>query len=187
VLEFYHYYIYKGKGKEFIMSSHLDKYWLLIIAFLLVTLVSGGILLAIKQSSHRPVEISLATAPLSNHQGEIYIDGAVVNPGFYPIAEGDTLEALVQAAGLMPDADTGKIKIYVPKTNEGPQPQRIDLNRADAWLLDALPGIGPDRAQAIVDYRNQNGPFHRLEDLLNIGGIGGNTLDTIRDLITLED
>jgi len=169
------------------MSSYLDKYWLLIVAFLLISLVSGSILLAIKQSSHRPVEISLSTAPLSNHKGEIYIDGAVVNPGFYPIEEGDTLETLVQAAGLMPDADTGKIKIYVPSTNEGLQPQRIDLNRAEAWLLDALPGIGPERAQAIVDYRNQNGPFHRIEDLLNVGGIGSSTLDTIRDLITLED
>src|SRR4030042_1028738 len=114
-----------NKGKEFIMSSNLNKYWLLIIAFLLVGLISGGIVLAVKQSSHKSVEISLS--------------------------------------------------------------QRINLNRAEAWLLDALPGIGPDRAKAIVDYRNQNGSFHRTEDLLNVQGIGNTTLDTIRDLITLED
>lgn len=75
----------------------------------------------------------------------------------------------------------------MPKTGELSQPQRIDLNRAEVWLLDALPGIGPGRAQAIIDYRNQNGPFHRIEDLLNVGGIGNNTLDTIRDLITVQD
>jgi competence protein ComEA len=169
------------------MSSHLDKYWLLIVAFLMVSLIVGGIALAIKQSSHRPVEISLSqTAPIQ-YKSDIYIGGAVANPGFYPLSEEDTIEALIQTAGLTPDADTGKIKIYVPKTNEVSQPQRISLNRAEAWLLDALPGIGPGRAQAIVDYRNQNGQFHRIEDLLNVEGIGNTTLDTIRDLVTLED
>ena len=81
----------------------------------------------------------------------------------------------------------GKITIYVPKTGEISQPQRINLNRAEAWLLDALPGIGADKAQAIVDYRNQHGSFHRIEDLLNVQGIGNTTLDKIRDLISLED
>jgi len=169
------------------MSNHLDKYWLLIIVFLLVSLIAGGIALAVKQSRHKPIEISLSqTAPIQ-YKGEIYIGGAVANPGFYPLSEEDTIETLVQAAGLSPDADTCKIKIYIPKTNEVSQPQRINLNLAEAWLLDALPGIGPERAQAIVDYRNQNGQFRRLEDLLNVGGIGNTTLDTIRDLVTLED
>jgi len=169
------------------MSSNLNKYWLSIIAFLLVSLVSGGIVLAVKQSSHKPVEISLSRTVPIQYKDEIYIDGAVANPGFYPLREDDTIEALIQAAGLTPDADTGKIKIYVPKTVESSQPQRIDLNRAEAWLLDALPGIGPDRAQAIVDYRNQHGFLRRIEDLLQVEGIGESTLDKIRDLITLED
>jgi competence protein ComEA len=169
------------------MSSNLNKYWLIIIAFLLVSLISGGILLAVKQSSHKSIEISLSqTAPIQ-YEGEIYIGGAVANPGFYSLKEDDTIEALIQAAGLTPDADTAKIKLYVPKTGECPQPQRINLNRAEAWLLDALPGIGPDRAQSIVDYRNQNGPFRRIEDLLQVEGIGQSTLDRIRDLIALED
>ena len=169
------------------MSSSSNKYWLLIIAFLLVSLVAGGIVLAVKQSGRKPVEISISqTAPIQ-YKGEIYIGGAVVNPGFYPLREDDTIEALIQSAGLTPDADTGKIKLFVSNTNEIYQPQRVNINRAEAWLLDALPGIGPDRAQAIVDYRNQNGPFRRIEGLLNIGGIGDTTLDTIRNLITLED
>ncbi|MBC8274626.1 MAG: helix-hairpin-helix domain-containing protein [Chloroflexi bacterium] len=169
------------------MSSHLNKYWLLIIAFLLVSLISGGIVLAVKQSRHKPVEISLSQTVSIQCEDEIYIGGTVVNPGFYPLREDDSIETLIQAAGLTPDADMGKIKIYVPKTGEVSQPQRINLNRAEAWLLDALPGIGPDRAQAIVNYRNQYGSFHRIEDLLNVSGIGSTTLGTIRDLVTLED
>jgi general stress protein CsbA len=43
------------------MSNHLEKYWLIIIAFLLVSLIAGGIILAIKQNSHKPVEISLSS------------------------------------------------------------------------------------------------------------------------------
>jgi competence protein ComEA len=170
------------------MSSHLNKYWLLIIALLLVSLISGGIALAVKQSRHKPVEISLSqTAPI-RYEGEIYVGGAVANPGFYSFKEDDTIKALVQAAGLTTDADTGRIKVYVPRTGEASQPpQRINLNLAEAWLLDALPGIGPERAQAIVDYRNQNGPFRRTEDLLQVEGIGQSTLDRIRDLIALED
>jgi competence protein ComEA len=169
------------------MSSHLNKYWLIIIAFLLVSLISGSVALAVKQSRHKPVEISLSQTTPIQYQGEIYIGGAVVNPGFYPFKEDDTIEALIQTAGLTPDADTGKIKIYISKSNETSQPQRINLNRAEAWLLDALPGIGQERAQAIVDYRNQNGPFRRIEDLLRVEGIGQSTLDNMKGLITLED
>jgi competence protein ComEA len=169
------------------MSSNLNKYWLLIIAFLLVGLISGGIVLAVKQNSRKTVEISLSqTAPIQ-YEGEIYIGGAVANPGFYSFKQDDSIAALVRAAGLISDTDTDKIKIYVSRTGEVSQPQRINLNRAEAWLLDVLPGIGPDRAQAIVDYRNQNGPFRRIEDLLQVEGIGQSTLDRIRDLITLED
>lgn len=169
------------------MSSHLEKYWLIIIAFLLVSLIAGGIVLAVKQNSHKPVEIYLSqTAPLK-YDGDIYIGGAVANPGLYPLRQDDTMESLIQTAGLIPDADTGQIKIYVPKTGELSQPQRIDLNRAGVWLLDALPGIGPGRAQAIIDYRSQNGPFHRVEDLLNVEGIGESTLDRMRDFITVQD
>jgi len=169
------------------MSSHLNKYWLLTIAFLLISLIAGGIVLAVKQSGRKPVEISLSqTAPIQ-YKGEVYIGGAVANPGFYSFREDDTIEALIQSAGLAPDADADKIKLYVSNTNEIPQPQRVNINRAEAWLLDALPGIGPDRAEAIVDYRNQNGPFRRIEGLLNVGGIGDTTLETIRDLIALED
>jgi comEA protein len=169
------------------MSSHLEKYWLIIIAFLLVSLIAGGIVLAVKQNSHKPVEIYLSQAAPLQYDGDIYIGGAVSNPGLYPLRQGDTVESRIKTAGRIPDADTGQIKIYVPKTGELSQPQRIDLNRAGVWLLDALPGIGPGRAQAIIDYRNKNGYFHTIEDLLNVEGIGESTLDNMRDFITVGD
>jgi competence protein ComEA len=58
--------------------------------------------------------------------------------------------------------------------------QIIDLNRATADELDALPGVGPAIAQAIVDYRDQHGPFATVDDLLDVRGIGEAKLEDIR-------
>jgi competence protein ComEA len=59
--------------------------------------------------------------------------------------------------------------------------------RANPWLLEALPGIGETTAQAIVDYRNDNGPFKRIEDLLQVKGIGEGWFEKIKDYITVSD
>ena len=54
----------------------------------------------------------------------------------------------------------------------------VDVNTADAQSLsDALSGIGPAIAQAIVEYRKENGPFNSVEDLLNVKGVGPKTLE----------
>jgi comEA protein len=65
------------------------------------------------------------------------------------------------------------------------QPQLIDLNRAELWLLQTLPGIGEIRAQAIIDYRRQNGPFHDKHDITRVPGIGDSTFEKIQNFITV--
>jgi competence protein ComEA len=69
---------------------------------------------------------------------------------------------------------------------EGEAAQKININLAEAWLLEALPGIGPTRAQAIIDYRNQNGPFRQILELINVEGIGMTTYEQIEDFITVS-
>ena len=61
----------------------------------------------------------------------------------------------------------------------------ININTATVAQLDLLPEIGPVLAQRIVDYRNEYGPFERVEDLLYVNGIGEKTLAKILDLITV--
>jgi len=121
-------------------------------------------------------------------QGEIYIGGAITNPGFYSLKAGDSVEALIQAAGgTTGSADLNRLKLYIPEVGDEQEPQKINLNRAEAWLLEALPGIGETLAQRIVDYRHQNGPFHNIRQLLQVAGIGTTTYEQIKHLITVAD
>ena len=62
---------------------------------------------------------------------------------------------------------------------------KINVNTASAEELTALPGIGKAYADRIVEYREKNGPFKKVEDLLNVRGIGEKTLERIRDRVTV--
>jgi competence ComEA-like helix-hairpin-helix protein len=67
------------------------------------------------------------------------------------------------------------------------QPQKVDINRADIWLLQALPGIGEVRARSIVDFRNQNGLFSTPQDLTRVPGISESVVEKIKAYITVGE
>lgn len=63
----------------------------------------------------------------------------------------------------------------------------VNINTADAQTIaSSLTGIGQAKAEAIVEYREANGPFRSVEDLLQVKGIGEKTLESNRDRIRLE-
>lgn len=66
------------------------------------------------------------------------------------------------------------------------QATTININAADVTQLESLPGIGPATAQAIVDYREANGPFKSIEAIKEVRGIGDAKFDAIKDLISIE-
>lgn len=68
-----------------------------------------------------------------------------------------------------------------------PQSGPLNINTATAAQLETLDGIGPVLAQRIMDYRNANGPFASVDDLLEVNGIGPGILETIRPQITIEE
>lgn len=61
----------------------------------------------------------------------------------------------------------------------------VDINTADAAALEQIKGIGPAKAQAIIDYRTQNGPFANTADLVKVPGIGAKTVEQIGDQVTV--
>jgi competence protein ComEA len=163
----------------------MNRVWIYVIVFLLVATLAGGAVLGYRLSHLEPVEIQLTRAPVPTPIGAVYIDGAVSRPGLYPVTNGQSLAGLLSEAGVLPDAKSDAIHIYVPLNGETSGKQRIDLNRAEAWLLEALPGIGELKAKAIIAYRTSKGPFTRPEDLLKVEGISETILEKIRDMITV--
>jgi len=167
--------------------SRADRFYLFVTVFLAIAAIAGGIMLAVQHNRNQPVEIVLSQTAPPAQSGEIYIGGAVANPGIYSLKEGDTLQALLSDAVVEPNADLSHIELYIPREGEDHSPQKIDINRAEPWLLESLPGIGEVLAQRIVDYRSENGPFKRIEDLLKVSGIGPATFEKIKDYITVSD
>lgn len=66
-----------------------------------------------------------------------------------------------------------------------PASGKININTADADALCTLKGIGEVKAQRIIDYRNSNGAFSSIEEIMNISGIGEKTFENIKDSITV--
>jgi len=157
-------------------------YVLLMAAIVLILVALMGC------SQGEEIEISLPQAASPQLSGQIYVGGAVNNPGYYPLKEDDDIANLIQAAGgLTDDADLSLIELRIPQPGDENETQKVDINRAPAWLLEALPGIGDVKAQAIIDYRQQNGLFNSINELLKVEGIGQATLDNLKDFITIAD
>lgn len=70
-----------------------------------------------------------------------------------------------------------------PKSDTG----KININTASVAELQTLPRIGPKVAQRIIDYRTQNGPFKKVEDIMKVRGIGEKVFNQIKDLITVGE
>jgi competence protein ComEA len=121
---------------------------------------------------------------------EVYLSGGVANEGIYTFSEDSSLRNVLQTAGgITEEADLASIRIHIPTTDESLliEPQKVNINRAEAWLLEALPGIGATLAQRIIEYRENNGPFHNIDELTRVEGIGTTTLEKIRDKISVLD
>lgn len=145
-----------------------------------------------------------AVAPDAGAASVIYVHivGQVEHPGLYTLRDGDRAVDLVAAAGgLTPKADPAALnlartltdgeQIIVPALGEAPAAAgaavdgKVNLNSADVTALETLPRIGPAMAQRIVDWREKNGRFSAVEDLLDVTGIGDATFEGLRDLVTV--
>ena len=142
------------------------------------------------------------------------VKGQIKQPGVYQANTGErVIDVISRAGGLTDKADQGMVNfaehvkdemiIYIPAKGEeglsspitssgnpsssvGSQNEaKININKADESELQNLPGIGPAKAAAIIEYRNTSGPFKAVEDLKNISGIGDKTFEKLKDLIAI--
>lgn len=131
------------------------------------------------------------------------IKGAVVHEGVYELRVGSRVkDGIEKAGGFLTEADRMKVNlaqivqdemmIYVPKIGEQVQSvhtpgmqeeQKISVNVATKEELEKIPGVGPKKAENIMNYREENGPFQKVEDLLEVDGIGEKSLEKIKDYI----
>ena len=150
---------------------------------------------------------------IKNEKILVHVAGEVLNSGVYELESGArVIDALMAAGGATSLANLDIInlaapisdgeKIYIPSVIEkinqfnqnssftsyssGGSSGKININTADASELQKLTGIGPGKAKSIIDYRNKNGPFKSVDDLLNVSGIGEKTLEKIRDEIVVR-
>lgn len=167
-----------------------------IVFGVLVGLLAAGV---IWMASSRPRGDPVTLLPTSTPGLlTVYVSGAVAAPGVYSLPEGSRVDAAILAAGgFVSGAELESInlaalledgqQITVPgiidtsHINAG----RVNINIASALELDALPGIGPTTAQAIVDYRLLHGPFEFIQDIQKVPGIGPATFERIKDFITV--
>jgi competence protein ComEA len=149
------------------------------------------------------VEVRLPDAPARDGVVKVYVTGAVSRPGIYPVTAGARYADAIEAAGgPTEDADPLAVNlarrardedhIHVPRRGEGPSgpflqaQQPIDLNTATVPQLESLPGIGPARAQRIVESRTKDGPFTRPDDLVLRRIVPQSSLEALRDLVQVR-
>jgi len=168
-----------------------------ILSLLSGILISGLLFLLLSQKATTPISILPVptTSPIL-----VYLSGDVENPGVYELPPKSRLQDLFDLA----DEDLGGLStlnlasilydgqhIDVKFTEfeekkiivEIPSADKININEADVEQLMELPGIGNTKANEIILYRETNGYFDKIEDILNVPGIGDATFEVIRDLI----
>lgn len=172
----------------------------LVLAAAAVTVAIG----AVRTASAPAEEVVAVEVDVVAAEIYVHVHGAVAQPGLYRLDEGSRVVDVVAAAGGMTDdADAGAVnlartlgdgeQLYVPVVGEAPPPRaqapagdgRVNINTADAAALDTLPRIGPAIADRIIRWREENGAFTSVDDLLSVSGIGEKLLDGLRDLVTL--
>lgn len=173
-----------------------NKFILIAYGVLVGLIFSGLILLLDSPPKTGAIELIPPPTPLPM---KVFISGSVNQPGVYHLKPDSRLMDLIEAAGGTSLTDLSAYNL-ASQLYDGQhvhlsaeivgldQPsisvdKKVNINEADLKLLQSLPGIGETKAQEIIKYREQNGFFTQIKDILNVPGIGDYTYDLIKDLI----
>lgn len=154
-----------------------------------------------------PLAASPSAAPSVAADVTVHVCGAVRSPGVVTLPAGARVQDAIElAGGATAKAELAAVnlaakvvdgqQIVVPKRGEAPSAgvaaaaapsagALININTASAAELEELDGVGPATAQAIIDYRTEQGPFGAIEDIMNVPGIGDAKFAAMKDSITV--
>ena len=169
----------------------------ILIGLGIIALIGIGVVSNVIKNKNNNVVINDTSSVTTSKKIICEIKGEVVRPGVYSLDKGSRLSDLVDAAGgYTPYADLESVSVvtiledsrcYVinkkVNTNNNDDNGLININTASKEELMTLNGIGEAKAQAIIDYRNKNGKFNSVEDLLKVSGISEKILNQNIDLI----
>ncbi|GEN52004.1 helix-hairpin-helix domain-containing protein [Halobacillus faecis] len=136
---------------------------------------------------------------------KVDVKGEVHNPGVYTMPEETRVDdVIIEAGGMTDEADPTSVNLaqkiqdemvifiasHQSSSNKSVEvdsltEEKVSINRASASEMETLNGIGPSKAASIIKYREENGPFSSVEDLVNVPGIGEKTLESLKELITV--
>jgi competence protein ComEA len=186
------------------MDSWLGKYRIIVLIAVALFVASGMAACAFRWQP--AAEIIIQPPPPTATPGpvRVHVSGAVVNPGVYTLPPDSIAQDALQAAGGPTDVAaldyvnlaqelSDNMQLRIPAVGEsvvsdsgeveltGP----VNINTATQEQLELLPDIGPVTAGNIIAYREENGPFEQIEDIMNVPGIGEVTFEGLRDQITV--
>lgn len=173
-----------------------------------IGLLAGGIIFLVSRPSRgQPTEL---LPPPTQQPIKVHVSGEVQEPGVYTLPSGSRVgDAIQAAAGFAENANQSGLnlaafihdgdKIEIPSKQASientssdrisviPLQNLIDINTASQSELETLPRIGPTLAQAILTFRQENGPFKTIEDIQDVPGIGSATFSEIKSFITVGE
>lgn len=189
----------------------MNRLWQIAFAVVCTILGVGLLLLTTRQPQGEPIRL---LPPPTSPPLIVHITGEVNEPGVYTLPPGSRVgDGIEVAGGETTNGDTSLLnlaeliedgmQIWVParleelpdgqlpgesaeEFTENPLSKLININNATQIELESLPGIGPVTAEAIIKYRNENGPFKRIEDIQEVSGIGPAKFEQIRELISVR-
>lgn len=142
----------------------------------------------------------------AEEQVKIFVEicGCVNNPGVYEVMQNSRVYQVIELAGGLSENAMGKAvnqaafvndgqQIYIPSVEEGAAQNNdvsdgsiqklVNINSAEKEELMSLPGIGESKALAVIAYRENNGRFGKVEDIMNVSGIKEAAFNKIKELI----
>lgn len=202
--------------KQKIIIIIIATFMMLFIGFYIIKKANNSKYIELETEEYEVIENNIIDEKNIIKEIIVHVTGAVKNQGIVKLEEGARiLDAINAAGGTINEADLSKInlaykvedgqKIYVPNINDkqdvesitkdagenviennNSKSSKVNINTASQTELETLSGVGPSTALKIINYREENGDFEKIEDIKNVPGIGDAKFESLKESICVK-